>query len=649
MIPRQFFRSAVRNFSQNFSEKKTVEKINRYLCPPAYNYQIKIKPQKPKKQKKVKNNRRFSTLNRYSSVLTQDETKGAAQAMLRAVGLKRSDYDKPQVGIASMWYEGNPCNAHLNKISKSVKDYLERYETIGYIFNTIGVSDGISMGTSGMRYSLPSREIIADSIETVMQAQHYDANICIPGCDKNIPASLMAMIRVNRPSIMMYGGTIAPGCHKGKNIDVVDAFQSYGKMKSGEIDETERNKIIDSACPGHGSCGGMYTANTMAICAEAMGMSLPNSSSNPAESIEKRLECSEVSHYIKVCLENDLKPSDILTKKSFENAIAITMALGGSTNSVLHLLAIAHTANIDLTLDDFQRISDRTPYIGNLKPSGQYHMIDLYKNGGTSTVIRYLIESKLMDGDTLTVTGNTLWDNVMHFQNIDTSKKIIYPVNNPIRNRGHIQILYGNLAPEGSVSKITGKEGDYFKGIAKVYDSEKEMLEGLKRGDIKKGEKTVIVIRYVGPVNGPGMPEMLEPTSTLVGMGLEKDCALITDGRFSGGSHGFIIGHITPEAGKYAEVPWSDKFTMPQSPIADIENGDIIEIDVNKREINNLTYDVDKWYHNTSCIGGRMGGGMELKEGKKHRKNNIPEKNVTGYLKKFQKSVSSASTGCVTV
>jgi len=563
--------------------------------------------------------RKFSTniktqkLNKFSSVLTQDVSKGAAQAMLYAVGLNKNDMSKPQIGISSMWFEGNPCNIHLDNLSHLVKNSIQKNQMIGMRFNTIGVSDGMSMGTSGMRYSLPSREIIADSIETVMNAQHYDANISIPGCDKNIPACLMAMARVNRPSIMIYGGSIQPGCHKNKNIDIVDAFQSYGQYISGKINLEEREEIINKACNGSGACGGMYTANTMGVCSEVMGMTLPNSSTNPANN--KISECELSGHYIKNLLENDIKPLDIMTKPAFENAIAMVMALGGSTNAVIHLLAIAHTVGIDLKLDDFQRISDKIPYIGNLKPSGEHHMVDLHKIGGLSVVIKYLISNGLLNGNILTVTGKTLWENVKDSKELNFKSGVIKPIHEPIKSTGHIQILYGNISPKGSVAKITGKEGTYFKGIAKVYESEQNMLHGLKYGDIQKGVKTVIVIRNEGPKSN-GFPEMLEPTSVLVGMGLEKDCALITDGRFSGGSHGFIVGHITPEA-----------YQNPTSGIALIRDGDEIEIDIKQREINNLT-------------------GISLTPF--NHGNNIFKKPLTGYLRKYQKLVKSASEGCTT-
>lgn len=609
--------------------------------------------------------RRFSTkLNRFSSELTQNESRGAALAMLRATGLKKEDMNKPQIGISTMWYEGNPCNMHLNQLAASVKKSVKNHQMIGYIFNTIGVSDGMAMGTSGMRYSLPSRELIADSIETVMNAQHYDANISIPGCDKNMPGALMAMARVNRPSILVYGGSILPGCHKEKNIDIVDAFQSYGRLLTGEIDILEREQIISKACNGAGSCGGMYTANTMACVSEALGMTLPNSSSNPANSQDKIKELEASGYFIKNCLYENIKPLDIMTKPAFENAITLTMALGGSTNAVLHLLAIAHTAGVDLKLEDFQMISDKTPYIGNLKPSGEHHMVDLHKIGGTSVVIKYLIKEGLMKGDVPTITGRSLWENVMHCNDVNFESNVIKSVRDPIKPNGHIQILYGNLAPEGSVAKITDDK-KYFKGVAKVYESEQEMLTSLKNGDIQKGIKTVIIIRNEGPKHG--MPEMLAPTSTLVGMGLDKDCALITDGRFSGGSHGFIIGHVSPESFQF---PYETPLEFPRKvanrlsheeniqddkmySIAFVENGDIIEIDIKKGKINNLTYNFDDMHYLYYCPGGRnwdqLGGSYyKLKKGMKYRTKSINLKQSTGYLRKYQKLVSSASTGCIT-
>ena len=535
--------------------------------------------------------------------------------MLYATGLKEQDMEKAQIGIVSHWYEGNPCNMHLGDLAKIVKQGVLETDLIGLCFNTIGVSDGISMGTSGMSYSLPSREVIADSIETVMKAQWYDACISVPGCDKNMPGNMIAFARVNRPAIMVYGGSISPGSRKpGERLDIVSAFQSYGAYLSGKIDETERKSIIKSSCPGAGACGGMYTANTMASAIEAMGMSLPYSSSTPASSPLKKEECIQAGKAIRNLLELDLKPLDILTRKAFENGIAITIALGGSTNAVLHLLAIARACNIPLTLEDFQSISDKTPYLADLKPSGKYLMHDLHEVGGTPAVIKLLLEKNLIHGDIMTVTGKTLEQNVKDLPGLSHEQKVIRPFNSPMASKGHLKILMGNLAPEGAVAKITGKEGSFFKGPAKVFDSEALMLEALKVGEIKSGQ--VIIIRYVGPKGGPGMPEMLTPTSAIVGAGLANDVALLTDGRFSGGSHGFIVGHCTPEA-------------QTGGPIALVENGDEISIDAQ-----NLTITI----HISD---------QQLTERKKAWKPKAQDK-LTGTLAKFAKLVSSASKGCVT-
>eukprot|EP01120_Amphizonella_sp_Union-15-10_P012663 TRINITY_DN566_c0_g3_i3.p1 TRINITY_DN566_c0_g3~~TRINITY_DN566_c0_g3_i3.p1 ORF type:complete len:590 (-),score=104.83 TRINITY_DN566_c0_g3_i3:53-1822(-) len=553
-------------------------------------------------------------LTKYSSHVTQPKNQGASQAMLLATGLKATDLNKPQVGISSIWYDGNPCNMHLNDLALHVKKGLEKVGLIGMRFNAIGVSDGISMGTDGMSFSLPSRDIIADSIETVMSAQWYDANISIPGCDKNMPGCLMAMGRLNRPSIMVYGGTIKPGFGCGRVLDVVSAFQSFGEYISGKITEEQRQEIVNNACPGPGACGGMYTANTMASAIEAMGMSLPGSSSMPAEYSGKIQECYQAAETIKILLEKDIKPRDILTRASFENGMVVTMALGGSTNAVLHLIAIAHSVGIRLTIDDFQSTSNRIPFIADLKPSGQYVMEDLHKIGGIPAVLKYLLKRGLIDGSCLTVTGKTLEENLHSFPDLPTDQSIIKPLESPIKDSGHIQILRGNIAPEGSVAKITGKEGLLFSGRAKVFDSEEDMIAQLEANQIKKGH--VVVIRYEGPKGGPGMPEMLTPSSALMGAGLGSDVALLTDGRFSGGSHGFLIGHITPEA-------------QVGGPIALIQDGDLITIDAVKK-----TIDVDLTEE-------------QLNERKKSWKP-PPIKVKKGVLLKYVKLVSSASEGCIT-
>lgn len=480
---------------------------------------------------------------------------------------------KAQVGIASVWYSGNPCNMHLLDLNNRVKEGVERVGLIGYQFNTVGVSDAISMGTKGMRYSLQSRDLIADSIETVMGGQWYDANISIPGCDKNMPGVIMAMARVNRPALMVYGGTIKPGCAVTQNnadIDIVSAFQSYGQFISGEIDEKQRFDIIRHACPGGGACGGMYTANTMASALEVMGMTLPGSSSNPAESQAKHLECLAAGGAIKKLLIEDIRPSDILTRQAFENAMILINITGGSTNAVLHLIAIAHAVGINLTIDDFQSVSDRTPFLADLKPSGKYVMADLHDIGGTPALLKFLLKEGVISGTGMTVTGQTLANNLESAPDFPSDQTIIHPFSNPIKKTGHIQILRGSIAPGGCVGKITGKEGMRFSGKAKVYDSEDEMVLALEQGALKKGEKTVVVIRYEGPRGGPGMPEMLKPSSAIMGAGLGQDVALITDGRFSGGSHGFLIGHVVPEA-------------QEGGPIALIQDGDEVVIDAETR------------------------------------------------------------------
>ncbi|MGB5393408.1 MAG: dihydroxy-acid dehydratase [Lutimonas sp.] len=555
-------------------------------------------------------------LNKYSKRLTQDETQPAAQAMLYAVGLTDEDMKKPQVGIASTGYDGNPCNMHLNKLAAQIKEKVNLNDQVGLIFNTIGVSDGISMGTPGMCYSLPSRDIIADSIEVVMNAQSYDALVTVVGCDKNMPGAIMAMLRLNRPSLMVYGGTIASGKYKGRKLNIVSAFEALGQKIAGQINETEYKEIIKASIPGAGACGGMYTANTMASSIEAMGFALPYNSSLPAENPHKDNESERISLAIKNLLELDLKPLDIISKKSIENAITLVNALGGSTNAVLHYLAIAHAAGIDFTLEDFQRVSDRTPLLADLKPSGEYLMEDVHSVGGTPAVMKYLLEKGLLHGDCLTVTGKTLAENLEHVKAItfEEDQKVIYSTENALKSSGNIQILYGNLALQGGVAKISGKEGNLFKGKAVVFNSEEEANIGIGAGKVSKGD--VVVIRYVGPKGGPGMPEMLKPTSMIMGAGLGKTVALITDGRFSGGTHGFVVGHITPEA-------------QSGGNIALIEDGDLIIIDAA-----NNTIDVDL---SEEILSERRKNWKE--PALKHQK---------GILFKYAKTVSSASEGCVT-
>ena len=554
-------------------------------------------------------------LNVFSSRITQTRSQGASQAMLYATGLTRQDMNKPQIGIASNWYEGNSCNMHLNDLAMKVKEGVENAGLVSMRFNTIGVSDGISMGTEGMSYSLQSRDLIADSIETVMAAQWYDANISIPGCDKNMPGCMMAIGRLNRPALIIYGGTIKPGCSiNNESLDIVSAFQSYGQYIAGTIDDDERQSIVEKSCPGAGACGGMYTANTMASAIEAMGMSLPYSSSIPAEDPKKHEECVRAGAAIRHLLEQEIKPRDIMTRQACENAMVLIMALGGSTNAVLHLIAVARSVNVNLTIDDFQSVSDRIPFIADLKPSGNYVMEDLHQVGGTPAVLKYLWENNLIDGSCLTVTGKTLAENLAELPGLEPGQKVILPLNKPIKESGHIQILRGNLAPEGAVAKITGKEGLVFKGTAKVYDAEEDMLSALERNEITKG--SVVVIRYEGPKGGPGMPEMLTPTSAIMGAGLGQDVALMTDGRFSGGSHGFIIGHVTPEA-------------QSGGPIALVEEGDQITIDAKMREI-------------TLHISN------EEMECRRRKWIQPPYKAERGTLYKYIKSVKSASEGCVT-
>ena len=553
-------------------------------------------------------------LNKVSSRITQPKSQGASQAMLYGAGLRREDMDKAEVGISSVWWEGNTCNMHLNDLAAMVKEGVESAGLVSMRFNTIGVSDGISMGTDGMSYSLQSRDIIADSIETVMCAQWYDANISIPGCDKNMPGVMIAMGRVNRPALMIYGGTIKPGHLKDKTLDVVSAFQSYGEFLAHKISDEEREEIVEKSCPGPGACGGMYTANTMASAIEALGMSLPYSSSIPAVDPGKREECLAAGKAIRYLLEHDIKPRDIMTREAFENAMVIVIALGGSTNAVLHLIAMARAVDVPLTLDDFQAVSDRIPFLADLKPSGKYVMEDLHNVGGTPAVMKYLLAEGLINGDCMTVTGKTVAENLAALPGLKEGQDVFMPLDKPIKKTGHIQILKGNLAPGGSVAKITGKEGLQFSGPARVYDCEEDMLAGLENNEVQKGE--VVVIRYEGPKGGPGMPEMLTPTSAIMGAGLGKDVALITDGRFSGGSHGFIIGHVVPEA-------------QEGGPIGLIRNGDVISIDAETQSLN-----------------------VDVSEAEMQQRRNdwvMPAYKATrGTLFKYIKNVKDASTGCVT-
>jgi dihydroxy-acid dehydratase len=555
-----------------------------------------------------------SQMNKYSSRITQPKSQGASQAMLYATGMDEADMGKPQVGISSVWYEGNPCNMHLLDLAAKVKEGVQAAGLVGLRFNTIGVSDGIAMGTDGMSYSLQSRDLIADSIETVMGAQWYDANISLPGCDKNMPGCIIAMARLNRPSIMVYGGTIRAGCMGDKKLDVVSAFQSYGEYISGNIDEATRSEIVRHSCPGAGACGGMYTANTMASAIETLGLSLPYSSSTPAEDPLKLEECFRSGEAIKKLLEMDLKPRDILTREAFENAMVVVSVLGGSTNAVLHLIAIARAVGVTLTIDDFQKVSDRTPLLADFKPSGKYVMEDLHEIGGLPAVQKMLLAEGLISGDCMTVTGKTLKENLESLPGLKAGQEIVHAVTNPIKETGHIQILKGNLAPEGAVAKITGKEGLRFSGPARVYDSEEDMLRGLENKEIGKGD--VIVIRYEGPKGGPGMPEMLTPTSAIMGAGLGQDVALMTDGRFSGGSHGFIVGHVTPEA-------------QEGGPIALVRSGERITIDAEKNEI---SVDVPE---------------AEMKRRRAEWKM-PPYKATRGTLAKYIRLVKNASEGCVT-
>jgi dihydroxy-acid dehydratase len=553
-------------------------------------------------------------LNRYSSRVTQPRSQGGSQAMLYGIGLTAADLAKPQVGICSMWYDGNTCNMHLDRLAAAVRDATPRAGLVGLRFNTIGVSDGLSMGTEGMSYSLPSRDLIADSIETVMRAQWYDALVAVPGCDKNMPGSVIAMARLNRPSLMVYGGTIRAGFALGQPRDIASAFQSYGEYLAGRITDEERSTIVRHSCPGAGACGGMYTANTMACAIEALGMSLPGSSSTPAEEPAKLAECARAADTVRMLLERDLKPRDIMSRRAFENAMVVVMALGGSTNAVLHLIAMARAAGVTLALDDFQAVSDRVPYIADLKPSGRYVQEDLHGVGGTPAVMKSLLDGDLLDGDCITCTGRTLAENLADAPPLAAGQEIVRPLDRPIKPTGHIQILYGSLAPDGAVAKITGKEGQRFSGPARVYDSEEEMLRGLENGEITRG--TIVVIRYEGPQGGPGMPEMLTPTSAIMGAGLGDSVALITDGRFSGASHGFIVGHVTPEA-------------QAGGPIALVQSGDRITVDAERRVI-----DLDV----AAAELARRRAAWHMP----------PYKATSGVLGKYIRSVRPASEGCVT-
>jgi dihydroxy-acid dehydratase len=554
-------------------------------------------------------------LNRYSSRITQPRSQGASQAMLLGTGLEPADLEKPQVGIASMWYEGNTCNMHLDKLAAKVREGVVEAGMVGMRFNTIGVSDGISMGTDGMSFSLPSRDIIADSIETVMQAQWYDALVAIPGCDKNMPGCLIAMGRLDRPALMVYGGTIRPGhLADGTSLDIVSAFQCYGEYVAGRIDDGRRSDIVRHACPGAGACGGMYTANTMATAIEALGMALPDSASIPAENAGKIDECRRAGAAIRRLLELDLKPRDIMTRRAFENAMVTLMALGGSTNAVLHLIAMARAVGVTLEPADFQRVSRRVPYIADLKPSGRYVQEDLHSIGGTSGLMKYLLDKGLLDGDCITVTGKTLAENLASSRGLAEGQKIIQPVEKPIKPTGHITILHGNLAPGSAVAKITGKEGSRFRGPARVFDSEEAMLAALEHGAIRRGD--VVIIRYEGPKGGPGMPEMLTPTSALVGAGLGADVALVTDGRFSGGSHGFIVGHVVPEA-------------QEGGAIALVRDGDVVVIDADTATIEAEVTEEE--------FGHRRAGWQPP-----------PFKATRGILAKYIRCVAPASRGCVT-
>ncbi|MBK8481244.1 MAG: dihydroxy-acid dehydratase [Proteobacteria bacterium] len=556
----------------------------------------------------------MSKLNRYSARITQSKSQGASQAMLYGVGLTEADMAKAQVGIASMWYEGNTCNMHLLDLAAEVKAGVQAAGLVGLRFNTIGVSDGISMGTDGMSYSLQSRDLIADSIESVIAAHWYDGLIALPGCDKNMPGAMIAMGRLNRPALMVYGGTIRAGCWKERKLDIVSAFQSYGELVAGTIGESEHDAVVRHACPGAGACGGMYTANTMASAIEALGMSLPGSASIPATAPEKLEECRAAGAALRVLLERDLKPRDLMTRGAFENAMVVVMALGGSTNAVLHLIAMARAVEVPLALEDFQRVARRVPFIADLKPSGQYVMEDLHQVGGIPALMKYLLAEGLIDGSCLTVTGRTIAENLASLPGFSAGQRVILPLSAPIKATGHIQILRGSLAPDGAVGKITGKEGERFSGPARVYDAEEAMLAGLERGEIAKGD--VVVIRYEGPQGGPGMPEMLTPTSAIMGAGLGSEVALITDGRFSGGSHGFIIGHVTPEA-------------QVGGPIALVQDGDRITIDAAANRID-LELSPDEFARRRASFAPP------------------PLKATRGTLFKYIQRVKSAAEGCVT-
>ena len=557
----------------------------------------------------------MNELNKYSKTITQDPTQPAAQAMFYGIGLTDEDLAKAQVGVASMGWDGNTCNMHLNELAALIKKSIWENDLVGLTFNTIGVSDGISNGTDGMRYSLVSRDVIADSIETVCGAQYYDGLITVPGCDKNMPGSIMAMGRLNRPSIMVYGGTIAPGHYKGEDLNIVSAFEALGKKIAGQLDEADFKGIVMNSCPGAGACGGMYTANTMSSAIEALGMSLPFSSSNPALSEAKKNECREAGKAIRLLLEKDIKPSDIMTRKAFENALTIIVALGGSTNAVLHMIAMAHSVGLTLTQDDIQRTSDKTPVIADFKPSGKYLMEDLHNIGGVPLVMKYLLQKGLLHGDCLTVTGKTVAENLENIPDLEfENQQIIKPLENPIKVNGHLQILYGNIATGGSVAKISGKEGEKFTGPARVFNGEKELIAGISSGRVQKGD--VVVIRYVGPKGAPGMPEMLKPTSAIIGAGLGKDVALITDGRFSGGTHGFVVGHITPES-------------FDGGGLALVENDDMIEIDAVNNTINVLLDDA-------------------VLEARRNNWNQPALAVSKGILYKYAKQVTTAAEGCIT-
>ena len=553
-------------------------------------------------------------MNKFSKRVTQDDSQPAAQAMLHAIGLTEEDFSKAFVGIASTGYEGNPCNMHLNDLAQQVKQGTKNADLVGLVFNTIGVSDGISMGTPGMRFSLPSRDVIADSMETVVEAMSYDGLVTVVGCDKNMPGALIAMLRLNRPSILVYGGTIASGCHNDKPLDVVSAFEAWGQKVAGTIDDKEYKEVIKKACPGAGACGGMYTANTMASAIEALGMSLPYNSSNPALSPEKKTESVKAGEAMHLLLEKDIKPKDIVTRKSMENAIRLVTVLGGSTNAVLHFLAIAKAADVDFKLDDFQKISDSTPFLADLKPSGEFLMENVHQAGGIPAVLKFMLENDMLHGDCLTVTGKTLAENLKNVPSLMIGQKVIRPLDNPIKSTGHLRVLKGNISPKGAVAKITGKEGLEFTGTARIFNSEYEATDGIRNGEVQKGD--VVVIRYEGPKGGPGMPEMLKPTAAIIGAGLGNDVALITDGRFSGGSHGFVVGHVSPEA-------------QDGGPIALLENGDIITINAVK---NTIDMDVS---NQELAIRKRKWKAPKLKFNK-------------GVMYKYARTVSCASEGCVT-